>query len=316
MIQLSTKVIYTAVIGPNSLFREGLARVLRSPYQAKIVAETVDTVQQIGELDLIVIVAGADQAALLAELRRAKEENAPARVVVVGDIDPPEIASQLLVAGADGYLLRTVSLEALLASLDVVMLGGTVVLPTPRSAFAIGSADCAYVDTGSVEAEIPKLDAEAEYKKLSDREMEVLLCLTKGESNKQIARKFGIAEATVKVHLKAILRKIRVSNRTQAAVWAHRNYVARPARLPKTAPLDFGEHEDRLRPSIVVPEGVLVVPDMPSALGFSCSAEAARDAAGRKDVIDRETMRRPGSGRPLLDSILETSPAAHPISSV
>lgn len=292
MVQWSTGVISTAVIGPNSLFREGLKRVLHSPYQARAVAETVDSVQQIVELDLIVLIAAADQAALLAEVRRAKEEYMRARVVVISDIDTSEVVSQLLVAGADGYLLRTISLEALLASLDVVMLGGTVVLPTPRSAFAIESTDGAYLDKGGVEAEIPKLDVEAEYKKLSDREMEILLCLTKGESNKQIARKFEIAEATVKVHLKAILRKIRVSNRTQAAVWAHRNYVARPARLPQTAPLDFSQaagqgsieqryetsHEDRLRQSVGVQEGVLIVADTPSAYGFSCPPEAARDA--------------------------------------
>ena len=55
---------------------------------------------------------------------------------------------------------------------------------------------------------------------LSERERQVLACLTRGESNKLIARNCSIAEATVKVHLKAILRKIAVSNRTQAALWA------------------------------------------------------------------------------------------------
>jgi two-component system nitrate/nitrite response regulator NarL len=50
-----------------------------------------------------------------------------------------------------------------------------------------------------------------------------LRCLIEGDSNKAIARKNDIAEATVKVHVKAILRKIRVSNRTQAAIWAMNN---------------------------------------------------------------------------------------------
>jgi two-component system, NarL family, nitrate/nitrite response regulator NarL len=48
-----------------------------------------------------------------------------------------------------------------------------------------------------------------------------------GESNKVIARKLEIAEATVKVHVKAILRKVRVRNRTQAAMWAMQNSVTR-----------------------------------------------------------------------------------------
>jgi two-component system nitrate/nitrite response regulator NarL len=55
---------------------------------------------------------------------------------------------------------------------------------------------------------------------LSGREVEVIRCLSQGKSNKFIARQWGISEATVKVHVKAILRKIHLSNRTEAALWA------------------------------------------------------------------------------------------------
>ena len=58
---------------------------------------------------------------------------------------------------------------------------------------------------------------------LSPREKEMLSHLTAGNSNKAIARHLGITEATVKVHLKSVLRKIRVENRTQAAIWALAN---------------------------------------------------------------------------------------------
>jgi DNA-binding CsgD family transcriptional regulator len=61
---------------------------------------------------------------------------------------------------------------------------------------------------------------------LSDRETGILRCLMEGESNKIIARRFNITEATVKAHIKAILRKICVRNRTQAAVWAHNHLLA------------------------------------------------------------------------------------------
>jgi DNA-binding NarL/FixJ family response regulator len=56
--------------------------------------------------------------------------------------------------------------------------------------------------------------------RLSNREQTILKQLTQGASNKQIARELNIAEATVKVHVKSLLRKIHVSNRTQAAMWA------------------------------------------------------------------------------------------------
>ena len=55
---------------------------------------------------------------------------------------------------------------------------------------------------------------------LSNREAEILHCLMQGAPNKIIARQLDVAEATVKVHVKAILRRISVANRTQAAMWA------------------------------------------------------------------------------------------------
>jgi two-component system nitrate/nitrite response regulator NarL len=55
---------------------------------------------------------------------------------------------------------------------------------------------------------------------LSSRELQILGCLVEGASNKVIANQLAITEATVKVHLKSILRKINASNRTQAAIWA------------------------------------------------------------------------------------------------
>jgi two-component system nitrate/nitrite response regulator NarL len=61
---------------------------------------------------------------------------------------------------------------------------------------------------------------ESPIRTLSSRESEILQCLMQGAPNKVIARKLDVAEATVKVHIKAILRKIRVANRTQAAMWA------------------------------------------------------------------------------------------------
>jgi two-component system nitrate/nitrite response regulator NarL len=68
-------------------------------------------------------------------------------------------------------------------------------------------------------------------KVLSAREAEVLNCLSVGCANKVIARQFGITEATVKVHVKAILRKIHVKNRTEAAIWA-RNHGLEPVAVP------------------------------------------------------------------------------------
>ena len=74
---------------------------------------------------------------------------------------------------------------------------------------------------------------------LSEREEEILKGVVKGHSNKMIARTCGVTDATIKVHMKSILRKIRVANRTQAAIWAMGNGLtnnSQPAR-PNSAPL-------------------------------------------------------------------------------
>ncbi len=62
-------------------------------------------------------------------------------------------------------------------------------------------------------------------KGLSQREVQILRCLLNGNSNKMIANHLNITEATVKVHLKSLLRKINASNRTQAAIWALNNGI-------------------------------------------------------------------------------------------
>jgi two-component system nitrate/nitrite response regulator NarL len=68
--------------------------------------------------------------------------------------------------------------------------------------------------------------------KLSEREAQILRCLTQGASNKLIARELGVAEATVKVHIKAILRKVKAANRTQAAMWAAGHFASAQENKP------------------------------------------------------------------------------------
>ena len=58
---------------------------------------------------------------------------------------------------------------------------------------------------------------------MADREVRILQCLMQGDSNKVIAHRLGIVEATVKVHIKSILRKVQAANRTQAAMWARQH---------------------------------------------------------------------------------------------
>ena len=99
------------------------------------------------------------------------------------------------------------------------MLGETVLPSAVVRSLTAGAAsdqDQLLQGNGVAEATLPALEG----CKLSIREREILGYLIKGEPNKVIARKLEITEATIKVHVKAILRKIGVTNRTQAAMWA------------------------------------------------------------------------------------------------
>ena len=104
-------------------------------------------------------------------------------------------------------LPNSVSAEALNLALQLVILGENLFLATGPVASGIRAAP-------------PSTPATASTSRLSAREAEILRCIRSGASNKVIARELDVAEATVKVHVKSVLRKIEVSNRTQAAIWA------------------------------------------------------------------------------------------------
>ena len=121
-------------------------------------------------------------------------------------------------AGADGLFLKNVDREILVRSLELVMLGEVVV---PSSLVReIMSQARHNTERHSADARTGSKGSDPKGHKLSSRETEILYCLTEGSPNKVIARQLNLCEATVKVHIKAILRKIGVFNRTQAAMWA------------------------------------------------------------------------------------------------
>jgi len=120
------------------------------------------------------------------------------------------------------------SCDAFVKSIELVMMGETVFPP----AFLSSSAPAIKSDHRSRTTPVAETERtiivtaeDAAAPQLSPRELVILRCLIEGNSNKGIARKIDIAEATVKVHVKAILRKIRVQNRTQAAIWGMNNVL-------------------------------------------------------------------------------------------
>ncbi len=206
------------IIDPNTLFREGLRGLLSGTqfdvaHEASDTTEGLEIVQSNDEIEIVILDFtndGSDtELQILTQMRAANED---IKLIVLTNEMSALLLARALNAGADGFLLKSMSSEALVASLRLVVLGEKV-FPTKLATM---------ITSGQIDPTAAEVRASS-MKGLSEREREIMGCLVHGKSNKVIARQLGITEATVKVHLKAVLRKLNVSNRTQAALWAVRN---------------------------------------------------------------------------------------------
>jgi two-component system nitrate/nitrite response regulator NarL len=224
------------LVDAHQLSREGLKRLLNSETLSVIgVAPTLeDAADQIAKglaPDLLMCgleeASPGDQGAIVDQIRASFPD---LKIVILTNSVSSSLLSQAINAGVNACLLRDMSLEALSRSIELVMLGQQV-FPTQAALMLIGNraTSPAYAGNG-----LPS-DAALRTRGVSGREGEILRSLLNGHSNKMIARQLGISEATVKVHLKAVMRKINAQNRTQAAVWGLANGFGDDATGSKTA---------------------------------------------------------------------------------
>jgi two-component system nitrate/nitrite response regulator NarL len=242
------RTISTIIAGRQILFREGIAALLHNTH-CKVVA-SLEAASQIdprrafaSRLTLIILsVLGTPEETIrTAELARAQIQG-EAKIVLVGDLPGLDVR-QALADGVDGLIAEINSRDALVRVLDLVCLGQKIVVlgQQPKEGTPV-SAQRAEPEASSVEddtnrSESTKARLPFDAPGLSEREQHVLACVARGEPNKTIARKFAITESTVKVHLKAILRKLSARNRTEAAIWAiEHGLSSTPARHLESPP--------------------------------------------------------------------------------
>ena len=139
-----------------------------------------------------------------------------ARLVLITPQCDLTAISRAFAAGVDGYLTNSIACDAMVGALKLVMMGEKIV-PTQIVSELVNT---------SFPSRPHIWELTSGNTNLSDRETEILRQLVLGEANKVISRHLSISEATVKVHVKAILRKLRVLNRTQAAIWAVNHGIA------------------------------------------------------------------------------------------
>lgn len=212
------------VVDDHNLFRRGLTALLSQDGRFAVSGQAGDIGEALrclerSQPDLILLdnhlpgVRGVDGIGAL------KDAAPDARILMLTVSEDEDDLAAALQAGADGYLLKTVESDDLCNSIEKVLAGESVVSPDMMRklvmAFRTKPAPMLAVKATSVDAGEPSGLA-----LLSAREREVLACIARGDSNKVIARALDIAETTVKVHVQHILRKLELTSRVQAAVYA------------------------------------------------------------------------------------------------
>ena len=203
------------LIDDHTLFRVGLEGLLVS--RGIEIAASVDRGEDCVELvkdknpDVVLLDMRMPDINGLGVLRLLRENDLNMPIVMLTTSTEETDLVESLRAGAQGYLLKDMEPDALVIALRDIVAGKTVVAP-----------DLAPVLARAVQgkSEEPQSTESSPFDDLTPRETEILGLLAEGQSNKAIARNLGISDGTVKLHVKAILRKLNVHSRVEAAVMA------------------------------------------------------------------------------------------------
>jgi len=203
------------VVDDHTLFRRGLIALLSGTPDLRVVGEAGDAgeAQRLAAKlapDLILLdnhlpgVRGVDA------LGSLKEASPASRILILTVSEDEDDLAAALRGGANGYVLKTIDGDELVRTIGRCMRGESVVSPELMSKLV----------TAFQAATSPSAGASDPLAALSPRERETLVHIARGASNKEIARALDIAETTVKIHVQNILRKLELSSRVQAAVYA------------------------------------------------------------------------------------------------
>jgi len=211
-------VIRVIVVDDEQLLRSGLRLILNSAEDIQVVS-ACDDVQALDEIrrevpDVVLLDLRMPQIDGITILRRLKSLPRPPAVAMLTTFDMEAHVAEALSSGASGFLLKDTDPEDLIHAVRVLAAGGSVLSPAITRTVIDGYVDAA------------RPAALARLTSMTARERDVLELVAQGMSNAEIGRRLFLSAATVKDHVSAILSKLAVSNRVQAAV------IARQAGLP------------------------------------------------------------------------------------
>lgn len=205
--------IRVLLVDDHAVVRGGLAQLVGAAGDMEVVGSAADGTEAVAlaraeRPDVVLMdlqMPGMDG---VAATRAILGDDPAAQVVILTSYSDGERIIGALDAGAVGYLLKDADPEDILEGIRAVSRGESPL--HPRAARELLTSR----QSSSGEARLPQLTA---------RELEVLRLVRKGLANKQIARRLGISERTVKAHLTSVFQRLDVADRTQAALWAERH---------------------------------------------------------------------------------------------
>lgn len=234
----SDSFVETILVGGTDLFREGLRYLLAQTGFRVVASENLIDEVQLADLPreapaLVVLCLECGSGDDVAEIRAVKAAYRNSCVVCLCTICQDKDVVPMLESGAAAILLHTVASDTLVQALDLALLGHRVVphlsfpsdveVPsTPVREPVLFDEDDDHDDEHDDETESSKAPRVFQP---SAREIMIIEGLVKGESNRAIADRLAIAEGRVKGYVKGILRKTRVKNRTQAAIWGMKHQI-------------------------------------------------------------------------------------------
>ena len=217
----------TVIVDRCPLFREGLKEALgESAFTVVASTDDLKEVRLSNALSnaplLIILVASGSLTDDVAALKSARSQFPNCTTVSLCRDCQPQQAAVLFCAGVGAILLLPSRTDGFIEALELVMLGQHVV-PLHLMNCCVSSDEFDADDDLALISPKASDNLGIRLSRLSIREVEIVQCLLAGQTNRSIAQRLMISESTVKVHVKAILRKIKVKNRTQAAIWAVNN---------------------------------------------------------------------------------------------
>ena len=222
--------VATFIIDRSAIFRAGLTHALSGTrfrvlaHDASLDAGLLENIETLAH-DQVLLLIGLDEdnAHIGSDIPRLRSSNPKIRVVLLSSRFSSDEGLAALSAGVNGYLAKNELEPRLLLEFLALIVQGTTIVSKAFGDAAAADSSAPRTETAA-EAAPPIETTPSRPISLSERELLIVSWLMRGAPNKQIARDLNIAEATVKVHVKSVLRKIGVRNRIQAAIWGMNNF--------------------------------------------------------------------------------------------